>query len=156
MKNLLLNLVVVIMFQGVLPAVLIFILAGRWDLWNVWAYVGTSVVSPSVQTLIIYRKSADLLKDCMKPPASERVRLTAESAFIGLSIVRHPGYIGVTLASFGSGMALNSLLSIIPAVTYLVVTVGQTMFEDQMLRDELAGYADYAAKVRYRLIPAVW
>jgi protein-S-isoprenylcysteine O-methyltransferase Ste14 len=30
------------------------------------------------------------------------------------------------------------------------------MTEDQMLREELAGYADYAAKVRYRLIPGVW
>ena len=222
---LLLNLVVVIVFQGVLPAALIFILAGRWDLWNVWAYVGTSVVSLSVQTLAIYRKSPDLLKDRMKPPASERVGLTAESAFIVLSIlqwiiagldqrfrwsdviplaevvaglvivaigwglttwsvwvnpffspavriqaergqrvisegpysiVRHPGYIGITLASCGSGMALNSLLSIIPAVIYLVVTVGQTMFEDQMLREQLAGYAEYAAKVRYRLIPGIW
>jgi protein-S-isoprenylcysteine O-methyltransferase Ste14 len=28
--------------------------------------------------------------------------------------------------------------------------------EDQMLQNELAGYADYAAKVLYRLIPGVW
>jgi len=34
--------------------------------------------------------------------------------------------------------------------------VYRTMIEDQMQRDELAGYADYAAKVRYRLIPGVW
>lgn len=25
-----------------------------------------------------------------------------------------------------------------------------------MLREELAGYGNYAAKVRYRLIPGVW
>jgi hypothetical protein len=25
-----------------------------------------------------------------------------------------------------------------------------------MIQGELAGYADYAAKVRYRLIPSVW
>jgi hypothetical protein len=31
-----------------------------------------------------------------------------------------------------------------------------TTIEDWMLQDELAGYADYAAKVRYRLIPGVW
>jgi protein-S-isoprenylcysteine O-methyltransferase Ste14 len=30
------------------------------------------------------------------------------------------------------------------------------MIEDRMLRDELAGYSDYAAKVPYRLIPGVW
>ncbi len=31
-----------------------------------------------------------------------------------------------------------------------------TTIEDRMLQDELAGYADYAAKVRYRLIPGIW
>jgi protein-S-isoprenylcysteine O-methyltransferase Ste14 len=45
---------------------------------------------------------------------------------------------------------------IIPAVIYLAVTVRVTAIEDRMLRDELAGYADYAAKVHYRLIPGMW
>ncbi len=39
---------------------------------------------------------------------------------------------------------------------FVAVTVRQTMIEDRMLRDELARYADYAAKVRYRLIPGIW
>jgi protein-S-isoprenylcysteine O-methyltransferase Ste14 len=53
-------------------------------------------------------------------------------------------------------VALNSLLSIIPAVAAAACLAGMTALEDRMLRDELAGYADYAAKVRYRLIPGVW
>jgi protein-S-isoprenylcysteine O-methyltransferase Ste14 len=28
--------------------------------------------------------------------------------------------------------------------------------DNRMLRDEPAGYAEYAAKVRYRLIPGIW
>ena len=32
----------------------------------------------------------------------------------------------------------------------------RTIFEDQMLRHDLPGYADYAARVRYRLVPGVW
>jgi len=31
-----------------------------------------------------------------------------------------------------------------------------TAFEERMLRDGLAGYADYVAKVHYRLIPGIW
>ena len=55
------------------------------------------------------------------------------------------------------GLALNSLVSILPAVVIaLPITVYRTMIEDRMLRDELAGYAEYAAKVRYRPIPGVW
>ena len=62
MKTLLLNLVLTTVFLGVIPAVLIFGLAGHWDLWNVWAYVGISASSLVLQTLVIYRKSPSLLK----------------------------------------------------------------------------------------------
>src|SRR5262249_31672237 len=72
------------------------------------------------------------------------------------AIVRHPGYATNLLSVVASAVALNSLLSIIPAVIFLVVTVRVTAIEDQMLRDELAGYAEYAANVRYRLIPGLW
>ena len=71
--------------------------------------------------------------------------------------MRHPGYAGFLLFYVASGLALNSLLSIIPMVVIaLPIFVYRTLVEDQMLRDELAGYADYAAKVRYRLIPGIW
>ena len=72
------------------------------------------------------------------------------------SIVRHPGYAGFVLALVASGMALNSLLSIIPAVIMVAVVARRTAIEDRMLQNELAGYPDYSAKVRFRLIPGVW
>ena len=71
-------------------------------------------------------------------------------------IVRHPGYAGGVLAFVASALALNSLLVIIPAVATLAGFVGRTAGEDRMLQKELAGYVDYSAKVRYRLIPGVW
>lgn len=71
--------------------------------------------------------------------------------------VRHPAYAGGTLALIAGGLALNSLLSMISAVLIaLPVIVYRTKIEDQMLRSELLGYADYASKVRYRLLPGVW
>jgi protein-S-isoprenylcysteine O-methyltransferase Ste14 len=63
---------------------------------------------------------------------------------------------GIALSMVASAVALNSLFSIIPAVIYLAVTVRQTAIEDWMLQSELAGYADYATKVHYRLIPGIW
>jgi protein-S-isoprenylcysteine O-methyltransferase Ste14 len=38
----------------------------------------------------------------------------------------------------------------------VAVTVRVTAIEDRMLQEELAGYADYAARVRYRLVPGLW
>jgi protein-S-isoprenylcysteine O-methyltransferase Ste14 len=73
------------------------------------------------------------------------------------SVVRHPAYAGGTLALIAGGLALNSLVSMIPAlVIALPAILYRTRIEDQMLRDELMGYADYAAQVRFRLIPGVW
>jgi protein-S-isoprenylcysteine O-methyltransferase Ste14 len=36
------------------------------------------------------------------------------------------------------------------------VFVVRTANEDEMLREELAGYEDYARGVRYRLVPGIW
>jgi protein-S-isoprenylcysteine O-methyltransferase Ste14 len=73
------------------------------------------------------------------------------------AIVRHPAYAGGLPALIAGGLALNSLISIFPVIVIVLpIMIYRTMLEDQMLRDELAGYADYAAKVRYRLIPGVW
>jgi protein-S-isoprenylcysteine O-methyltransferase Ste14 len=72
------------------------------------------------------------------------------------AIVRHPGYTGVALAFGASALALNSLLLILPTALFFVVGVIRTADEDRMLQKDLAGYADYAAKVRYRLLPGVW
>ena len=71
-------------------------------------------------------------------------------------VVRHPGYAGGVLVIFGSALALNSLLALVPAVIFWLVLINRTAIEDRMLQGELAGYADYAAKVRYRLIPGIW
>ena len=37
-----------------------------------------------------------------------------------------------------------------------VVLIVRTSLEDRLLQDSLAGYADYARAVRYRLLPGVW
>jgi protein-S-isoprenylcysteine O-methyltransferase Ste14 len=223
---LLLNLALVPLFFGVGAATVIFGLAGRWDVWNVWAYVGIVFGLLLFQILGTSRTSPELLKERIKQPTRGRVRVPAAGAVlvvsllqwsiagldhrfhwsdsvpptgvvaglvivtIGLAlmtwsvlvnpffspvvriqaergqqvisagpyrIVRHPGYAGFLLWAVASGVALNSLLSIIPIVLIAVpITVYQTMIEDRMLHDELAGYADYAAKARYRLIPGMW
>ena len=59
------NLVAVVFF-GLLPAVVLCALAGHWDLWNVWATAGIFIAWFTFQTLAIYRKSPDILKERMK------------------------------------------------------------------------------------------
>jgi protein-S-isoprenylcysteine O-methyltransferase Ste14 len=70
--------------------------------------------------------------------------------------VRHPGYLGSILQMFGTGFALGSWWALdVAAVVSLVVAV-RTAVEDRTLQRELDGYAEYAARVRFRLVPGIW
>ncbi len=71
-------------------------------------------------------------------------------------IVRHPGYTGWMLASLFLPLALASLWAYLPVLVGVVALIARTALEDRTLRQELAGYADYARQVPYRLLPGVW
>lgn len=70
--------------------------------------------------------------------------------------VRHPSYATGIVASLMIPILLGSLWALIPCGLAAVVTIIRTALEDRTLLDELDGYQDYAARVRYRLLPGVW
>jgi protein-S-isoprenylcysteine O-methyltransferase Ste14 len=72
------------------------------------------------------------------------------------AIVRHPGYALGYLLSLGMPLALGSLWALIPALLLGPLLVLRTIWENQMLREELPGYKEYAQRVRYRLVPGIW
>ncbi len=70
--------------------------------------------------------------------------------------MRHPGYVGWYIMMVGLAVALGSLRGFIPAAILLALMLVRTALEDRTLREELAGYREYAERVRYRLIPGIW
>jgi protein-S-isoprenylcysteine O-methyltransferase Ste14 len=72
------------------------------------------------------------------------------------ALVRHPGYVFGYLSFLGIPLALGSLWALIPAILTGSLLVLRTIWEDQMLREELPGYKEYAQRVRYRLVPGIW
>lgn len=70
--------------------------------------------------------------------------------------VRHPGYAGGVLADLAAPLALGSIWALVPGVAVVAVIALRTALEDRVLQEELAGYREYAARVRYRLLPGVW
>jgi protein-S-isoprenylcysteine O-methyltransferase Ste14 len=70
--------------------------------------------------------------------------------------VRHPGYVGAILASACGGVALGSWWSLVPLAPFAALFLRRTAVEDRMLRADLDGYAGYAERVRYRLVPGLW
>jgi len=70
--------------------------------------------------------------------------------------VRHPGYVAGVLVIVASGVALGSWLSVVPVVLMLPALIVRTVREDRFLKQNLPGYLDYSAKVRYRVVPGIW
>ena len=70
--------------------------------------------------------------------------------------VRHPGYATFIVLGVGGPLALGSWWATVPHLAAVALFVRRAALEDRMLQNELAGYADYAGTVRYRLIPGIW
>lgn len=72
------------------------------------------------------------------------------------ALVRHPGYVGFIGWILGTPFLLASVWAFVPALLAVAGIVIRTALEDRTLAAELPGYAGYATRVRFRLIPGVW
>ena len=72
------------------------------------------------------------------------------------AVIRHPGYLAYILKFAALPVALVSVWAVVPILLGVVSLIVRTAMEDRVLVKGLPGYADYAACVRFRLIPGVW
>lgn len=70
--------------------------------------------------------------------------------------VRHPMYVGIILLFPCMTLFLGSWWALVGASLIAMLMVIRTALEDRTLKAELPGYAEYAQRVRYRLLPGVW
>ncbi len=71
-------------------------------------------------------------------------------------VVRHPMYAVNVWFLWVAGLLLDSWWTLLCSVIGAALFVVRTALEDRALRDGLDGYREYAARVRYRLVPGVW
>ena len=72
------------------------------------------------------------------------------------AFVRHPLYLAFALFYLCMPAALGSAAGFVPAAFAALAIIARTVFEDRFLYTNLAGYPEYSAKVRYRLVPGLW
>jgi protein-S-isoprenylcysteine O-methyltransferase Ste14 len=73
------------------------------------------------------------------------------------AVIRHPGYLSGIVIILASGPALDSWLAAAILVVFsLPFVLYRATTEDRTLLAELAGYRDYASRVRWRLMPGIW
>jgi protein-S-isoprenylcysteine O-methyltransferase Ste14 len=70
--------------------------------------------------------------------------------------VRHPMYAGGLLMLASMPMQLGSWLGLATVALLVPLLAVRIVMEERTLAAELDGYRDYAARVRYRLIPGLW
>ena len=81
----------------------------------------------------------------------QRVISTGPYAF-----VRHPMYFGAAFYFISVALLLGSWWGVIFAFVLIGLLCVRIPIEEKSLRAGLEGYEEYAARVRYRLIPHVW
>ncbi len=70
--------------------------------------------------------------------------------------VRHPMYAAVLLFLLGTALLLGSWYGLLWGLILVGMIAGRAVLEERTLREELQGYDDYMAHVKYRLIPYIW
>jgi len=142
------------------PFVAIYVVAGLdagrfgwsavpWSLWPVGLVLllcGTALLSWSMAVNPFFEKTVRI--------QTERDQRVIDSG--PYRYVRHPGYTGFLGWILSAPLMLGSWWAFVPAALSVAALVVRTALEDRTLREELAGYVDYAGRVRYRLIPLIW
>lgn len=71
-------------------------------------------------------------------------------------LVRHPMYSGISLLILSAPLALGSFVAVPFFLPLILLLVYRLIHEEAMLRRDLAGYEEYCARTRFRLVPSVY
>jgi protein-S-isoprenylcysteine O-methyltransferase Ste14 len=71
-------------------------------------------------------------------------------------LVRHPMYMGALIMTIGVPIALGSWWGVAVVALMTPVLIWRILAEEELLKKDLPGYAEYLQKVRYRLVPYLW
>jgi protein-S-isoprenylcysteine O-methyltransferase Ste14 len=72
------------------------------------------------------------------------------------AIVRHPMYALAIVAFVGTPLMLGSFWGLLGVLVFMPLLALRALGEETILASGLQGYREYAARVRFRLLPGVW
>jgi protein-S-isoprenylcysteine O-methyltransferase Ste14 len=123
-----------------------------WSSVPVWAQAAGAVLIVLSMLLVarVFRENS-FAAPVVKIQAGQSVISTGPYA-----IVRHPMYAAAIPIFIGMPLLLGSWWGFLMLPVYLLGVGWRARLEEKTIRDALQGYDDYAARVRYRLIPLVW
>ena len=96
---------------------------------------------------------------CVNTFTSATVEVTEQQTVISIgpyAFVRHPMYSGALVMLLGTPLALASWWGLVAFILMVAVIMVRLLDEEKLLLANLSGYAEYMARVRYRLMPPLW
>jgi protein-S-isoprenylcysteine O-methyltransferase Ste14 len=85
---------------------------------------------------------------------SERAQTVVDSG--PYRYIRHPMYAGMVVFVIGTPLMLGSLWGLGATVVLFGLLALRTLGEEDVLKQELAGYPEYMTKTPWRIVPGVW
>jgi protein-S-isoprenylcysteine O-methyltransferase Ste14 len=113
---------------------------------------GVLVIAGFFATLAVFRENsfaAPVVR--VQAERSQRVIDTGPYA-----IVRHPMYASAISYLLGIPLLLGSWWGLPVALLFIIGVSVRSVFEERLLARDLEGYAEYARRVRWRIVPYVW
>lgn len=114
-------------------------------------------VIAAVLFLLAYLLYAEVMRENAYLSRTIRVEEGQTVVSTGLyAIVRHPMYMATLLLFLMIPLVLGSWWALIPFAFYPAIIISRLKDEEELLTRELAGYAEYKEKVKYRILPFIW
>ena len=134
-----------------------FILAGlnfrfRWIVLPDWISWTAAVIF-----LISYGLYAEVMRENAYLSRTIEVQENQKVVDTGLyGIVRHPMYMSTLFLFLAMPLVLGSVISFLIMLLYIPIIAKRIRNEEQVLEEDLEGYAEYKQKVKYKVIPFIW
>ena len=126
-----------------------------WSIHLHWSIIVIgSVLSVSGQIIFIIARSQNKFFSTVVRIQNEKGHSVCKTGLY--KIIRHPGYLGMTISLIAIPLITASLWSFIPVIIAIMLLLIRTSLEDKTLKNELEGYMQYTRETLYKLIPLIW
>ena len=123
-----------------------------------WSSMPKAVsISAAVVLLISYGLYAEVMRENAYLSRTVEVQDGQKVIDTGLyGIVRHPMYFSTVLLFLAIPLVLGSWFGFALFLLYPFLLVKRIKNEEQLLKEQLPGYAEYTQKVRWRMLPFIY
>ncbi|MGA3016270.1 MAG: isoprenylcysteine carboxylmethyltransferase family protein [Bryobacteraceae bacterium] len=126
----------------------------RWSVMPVWLQcAGGALMVLSFGMISRVFRENPFLTSVVKLQSERGQRVISTGPY---AVVRHPLYATMLILLPGNALLLGSWYGLASSLLLVGGVAYRTAMEDRELQRGLEGYTEYAARVRYRLIPLVW